>query len=124
MATVADYVTFADAAVTLPEVAGNVDFPISLPSNFNSGMAAILTFMLAVGNGNGLTLGFWIKDAPPGSGSTMTGQIVMNGNYYGTIQELLGGASLANGKILRFMRTGGTGTMKISDVALWFQVNV
>jgi hypothetical protein len=125
MATVADYITFADSPVTLAEAVGNVDFPINLPANFNSDKAGILTFMLYVGNGNGLKLVFWIIDAPPGSGSAKIGEInPWSGNYFGTVQELLGGSPLANGKILRFARMAGTGTMKISDVTLWFQVNV
>jgi hypothetical protein len=35
MPTVADYITFADAAFDLPEVAGTQNFVLNLPNNFD-----------------------------------------------------------------------------------------
>jgi hypothetical protein len=113
-----------------PIVAQESISTINLPSNFYPGKAGILTFIAHVADANTLKLVFEIRDGKAAADpSTKIGEIVWNGTYYGAGQELLGGAPLASGKILRFQRVAptyaaGHGQLKVSDVTLWLQANV
>jgi hypothetical protein len=124
MATVADYVKLQDTYFELQEIAGTQNFLINLPANFNSTQPGILTFMLRIVNGKNihLTIGMGPANNPPAQQVFWT--ISWSGDYYGNVQELLGDAPLLNGNMLYFTRTAGTGTVKISDVVIWCQVNV
>lgn len=124
MATVADYIKFADQAFDLPEVNGTQNFLINLPNNFNNKISGILTFMLHINNGKSIKLALGMGAANNVSTAKSIGHITLSGDYFGTVQQLLGGAPLVNGNMLYFTRTGGTGTLKVSDVVIWFQVNV
>jgi hypothetical protein len=126
MATVADYITFADQAFELPEAAGFQTFPMSnLPANINSKMPGILTFMVEIHNGKGLNLVVGMGPANSPSSITYKFQYGWTVNYhFGSVQEVCVNAPLLNGNMLYFTRTAGTGTLKISDVVIWFQVNV
>ena len=94
MATVADYITFWDGPVSFGEAVSNLD------------------------------LYFWLMDAPPGTDSLSLGHVKTTGNYRGTVHELFPRSELATGKVLRFARQAGTGTVKVGDVVIWFQVDV
>jgi hypothetical protein len=124
MATVADYITFWDGPVSFGEAVSNHDHPLNIPSNLNRAGNAILLFTLEVVNGQGLDLYFWLMDAPPSADSLSLGHVKTTGNYRGTVHELFPQSELATGKVLRFARQAGTGTVKVGDVVIWFQVDV
>jgi hypothetical protein len=124
MATVADYITFADASFELPDVAGTQNFLLNLPPNFDKASPGILTFLLQISGGIDIHLVVAIGPANNPNAAQNVAKITLSGDHYTTAQELLGGAPLVNGNMLYFTRTGGTGTLRISDVVVWFQVNV
>ena len=123
MATVADYITFADKPFELQEIAGSQNFLLNLPANFNSEKPGILTFMLHVNNGKNIHVVLSMGPANNIANAQSIGSMELDGYHFTTVQELLGGAPLLNGNMLYFTRTAGTGTLKISDVVIWFQVN-
>ena len=120
----ASYVTFQDAAF---EFGGNVQkiYEIQLPPGIEARRDApgILSFMLHAKDADDLKFKVEIAVGPPKPSNppVKVAEFKLNGHYFATIQELFQ-LQLVSGSTVAFARISGDGTLKISDVVVWFQI--
>jgi hypothetical protein len=135
MAAVASYMTFADKSFELTDdlATSYKGFPVDRPGNVIRTAPGILTFMLHVAHAEHLR--FQVELGPdPNSGEatpvTIVAKFDLSGKHFATIQELLGGTPFPSplGNYLAFRREAGAGagpgTLRLSDVVLWYLVTV
>jgi hypothetical protein len=120
MATVGDYVAFGDSRVTL-KIGGDLDhtYNFSIPNNVNRNQPAVLTWQFeADGNPNNLA---WKWNLNGTDVASYTHGI----DRFCALQEIVAGSRLSVGNnSLTATVTGGSGQIKLSDIAVHFQVNV
>lgn len=117
MAIVADYLAIRDSGFRL-QVGQDIDWQ----TNFNLGSAAQLNqrmilqfFYVSAKNASNLSFRFMIN------GTTIR-TINVTGNFFATVHEILGGNVLKHGQnTIEARIVGGTGSVTLSDVVLWFQ---
>jgi hypothetical protein len=118
MATLADYAVIIDGTATV--VRGGTNFfrkTFSLPSNINPAVPAVFMYRVEVENADGLkyTMDLNGKDILTFVHST---------NRFGTLHEVVDANIVHNGENkFQVVATAGEGTLKISDLVLFFQVN-
>ena len=118
MATLADYAVIIDGTATM--VRGGTNFfrqTFNLPDTTNPNVPAIFMYRVEAENANGLkyTVDLNGKDV-------LT--LVHSSDRFGTIHEVVGANTIHNGENkFQVIATGGTGTLKMSDVIIMFQVN-
>jgi len=120
MATVGDYVAFGDGLVTL-KIGGDLDhtYTFSIPSNVNRNQLAILTWRFeADGDPDDLAWNWKLN-------ATQVANFTHGTDRFCSLQEVVAGATLVAGNnTLTATVTGGRGQIKLSDIAVHFQINV
>ena len=120
MATVSDYVAFGDGQVTL-KIGGDIDqtYNFTVPNNINREQPALLTWQFeADGSPNNLKWNWRLNGSQVAS---FTHGI----DRFCALQEIVSGTNLnAGNNTLTATVTGGSGQIKLSDIAVHFQVNV
>lgn len=120
MPTVGDYVAFGDGVVTL-KIGGDLDhtYTFSIPGNVNRDQVAILTWKFeADANPDNLAWNWKLNGAQVANFTHGT-------DRFCSLQEIVAGTSLVAGSNnLTATVTAGRGQIKLSDIAVHFQVNV
>lgn len=120
MADVADYRVIRDGNFTI-RTGGDIDrsFEFDLGTAVQLGQRSILQFFfVSAQNASNLSYRF-----------TINGQSVrtinVNGNFFGTVTEVVSGGVLRNGENdIEVSITGGSGSVTISDIVLFVQREV
>jgi hypothetical protein len=118
MATLADYAVIIDGTATISR--GGTNFfrqKFNLPDTHNPNVPVVFMFRIEAENANGLTYTIDLNGH-----DILT--LVHSSNRFGTIHEVVGANIVHNGENkFQVIATAGTGTLKMSDVVLMFQVN-
>lgn len=118
MATLSDYVVIIDGTATM--VRGGTNYyrqTFNVPNNLNQSAKAIFMYRVEADNANDLK---YTMDLNGQDVLTLTHST----NRFGTIHEVISGTAIRTGENkFQVVATGGTGTLKVSDVVVFFQVN-
>ena len=119
MPRIADYAVISGGSVTLPKPGGDIDHDFTPPFNAPAvaGLSTVLTFRVRP------------------SGGDVSMRMELNGTAVSTVnfdagpnrawQEVVAGGVLqASNNTLRLIRTGGPGSVTVSDLVMHFQADI
>ena len=119
MPNVADYSIVSDGNVDL-KIGGDIDrtFDFNIPTTAVLNQSAILSFQLDTGTGGTPSGLKWRADI----NGTKIGGWTHNARDFCAVQEVFGGSVLKKGSNSATVTVeSGTGTLRVSDIVVWFQ---